>query len=80
MNNTRYLDWIDDLLPVNFHKTHQLQSCTVCYLQELLPGQSCQLRWQMDETGLLQLDGVLSDSTADKRIFAAQVQFTDCVL
>ena len=80
MNNTRYLDWVDDLLPVSFHKTHQLQSCTVCYLQELLPGSDCQLHWQMDETGLLQLNGVLSDSTEDKRIFAAQVQFSDCVL
>jgi len=80
MNNTRYLDWINDLLPLHFHKTHEIQSCTVCYLQELLPGDACSLRWQMDETGLLRLDGVLSDSTQEKRIFAAQVQFTDCVL
>ncbi len=80
MNNTRYLDWIDDLLPLSFHKTHTIQSCTVCYLQELLPESNCQLRWQMDDSGLLHLDGVLSDSTCDKRIFAAQVQFRDCVL
>ena len=80
MNNTRYLDWVSDLLPVSFHKTHTVQSCTVCYLQELLPGSSCDLRWQMDGSGLLRLDGVLPDSAGDKRIFAAQVQFCDCVL
>ncbi|MBQ3000508.1 MAG: hypothetical protein IJD63_02030 [Oscillospiraceae bacterium] len=80
MNNTRYLDWVDDLLPLAFHKSHTIGCCTVCYLQELLPGQSCRLHWQMDGDGLLHLDGVLSDSAGDKRIFAAQVQFRDCVL
>ncbi len=80
MNNTRYLDWIDDLLPIDFHKTHRFQSCTVCYLQELLPESVCELRWQMDEKGLLQLDGVFSDSVQEKRIFAAQIQFAPCVL
>ena len=80
MNNTRYLDWVDDLLPLAFHKTHSVQSCTVCYLQELLPESSCHLSWQMDDGGLVQLDGTLSDSTGEKRIFAAQVQFAPDVL
>ena len=80
MNNTRYLDWINDLLPLEFHKTHAIESCTICYLQELLLEQDCNLRWQIDDSGLLRLDGVLSDSTSDKRIFAAQVQFGNCVL
>lgn len=80
MNNTRYLDWVDDLLPLHFHKEHTVQLCTVCYLQELLPDSTCRLSWQMDEGGLLRLDGTLSDSTAEKRIFAVQIQFADDVL
>ena len=80
MNNTRYLDWVDDLLSLAYHKTHRLQSCTVCYLQELLPDSGCHLSWEMDEDGLLRVEGTLLNSTEGKRIFAAQVQFTDCVL
>jgi len=80
MNNTRYLDWVDDLLPLTFHKTHRVQSCTVCYLQELLPESRCDLSWQMDDGGLLRLEGTRSDSTGEKRIFAAQIQFTEDVL
>ena len=80
MNNTRYLEWISDLLPLSFHETHCLFSCTVCYLQELLPQQTLQFTWQLEEDGLLRLDGYLADSTPEKRIFAAQVQFQDCVL
>lgn len=80
MNNTRYLDWIDDLLPLAFHKDHYLSSCNICYLQELLPGQTLQFSWELDENGLFHLDGRLSESTGEKRIFAAQVQFSSCVL
>lgn len=80
MNNTRYLDWISDLLPLTFHETHFLSSCTVCYLQELLPGQTLRFTWQIENDGLLRMDGYLDDSTIEKRIFAAQVQFTDSVL
>lgn len=80
MNNTRYLDWIDDLLPLTFHEDHYLSSCNICYLQELLPGQTLQFSWELDENGLLHLDGRLSESTGEKRIFAAQVHFSSCVL
>lgn len=80
MNNTRYLDWIADLLPLSFHEGHYLSSCTVCYLQELLPGQTLQFSWELDESGLFRLDGCLAESTPEKRIFAAQVHFTNCVL
>jgi len=80
MNNTRYLEWISDLLPLSFHETHVLSSCTVCYLQELLPGQTLKFSWQIGEDGLLHLDGYLAESTPEKRIFAAQVRFQSCVL
>ena len=80
MNNTRYLEWISDLLPLSFHETHYLSSCKVCYLQESLPEQTLRLSWHLDKNGLLSLDGYLPESTPEKRIFAAQIQFEDCVL
>ncbi len=80
MNNTRYLDWISDLLPLSFHETNTLSSCTVCYLQELRAGETLQFTWQIEEDGLLHVDGYLAESTTGKRIFTAQVQFTSNVL
>ena len=77
MNNTRYLEWLGDLLPLSFHQTHYLKSCTICYLQELRYNESLELAWQLQEDGLFSLDGYLENSTARKRIFAAQVQYAD---
>ena len=80
MNNTRYLEWVSDLLPLSFHREHYLSSCNVCYLQELLPEQSLQLSWHLGEDGLFALDSYLANSTAEERIFSAQVQFTSDIL
>ena len=32
MNNTRYMDWVDDLLPSLFHAQHTIKEFTICYL------------------------------------------------
>ncbi len=80
MNNTRYLEWVGDLLPISFHKAHYLSDCTVCYLQELLPDQTLSLSWQLREDGLFTLDGYLANSTTGERIFSAQIQYTSDVL
>lgn len=45
MNNARYLDWLCDLLPSEFHREHPLQAVTVCYLNEALEGQQVALHW-----------------------------------
>ena len=39
MNNTRYLDWIADLLPSAFHEAHPVREFTVCYLSEAIETQ-----------------------------------------
>ncbi len=80
MNNTRYLEWINDLLPLQFHKEYYPSACSVCYMQELLPAQTLHISWEMDENCLLHLDSRLGDSTAGERIFAAQLQFAPDVL
>ena len=78
MNNTRYLDWLDDLLPAQFHQTHPVREFTVCYLSEAREGQELSLHWSFAEDGLLRAD-ILRDRAAEaarqERVFAAHVQF-----
>ena len=38
MNNTRYLDWVDDLLTSEFHKTRSAREFVICYLNEASLG------------------------------------------
>ena len=45
MNNTRYLDWLCDLLPAPFHRSHPVKAVTICYMSEALEGQQLQLSW-----------------------------------
>lgn len=78
MNNTRYLDWLDDLLPAQFHETHPAKEFTVCYLSEAKEGQLLHLNWELAEGGLLsaQLLRDRAENTGkQERVFAAHVQF-----
>lgn len=83
MNNTRYLDWIFDLLPSRFHKEHDLQDLTVCYMSEAMEGEQITLHHLLNEEGILQVeadrpDGEQSDKT--QRVFAAQLSFGKHIL
>ena len=75
MNNTRYLDWIDDLLPAAFHEHHAPKELTVCYLAEAREGQSLSIQWDFLEEGLLQTDIHRSGENKDERIFSARILF-----
>ena len=78
MNNTRYLDWVDDLLPAEFHKEHPLRDFTVCYLNEAKEGQTLILNWQLSDGPCLQVDGCRqaeNDPNRQERVFAALLYF-----
>ena len=74
MNNTRYLDWIDDLLPSAFHEGHPVREFTVCYHSEAREGQTLHLSYDLLEDGIFQVDAQRMGETTD-RVFAAKVQF-----
>ena len=79
MNNTRYLDWVDDLLPAAFHGAQMPREFTVCYASEALEGQTLRLDWQLGADGLLQVDahrGQTDDSGKNTRVFSAQVAYS----
>ena len=76
MNNTRYLDWLCDLLPSDFHKDHPMKAATVCYLSEALEGQQVVLHWE--NGAVLQVEGSVAKTDANAghtKIFTAQVEF-----
>ena len=75
MNNTRYLDWIDDLLPSGFHESHELKELTVCYLSEAIEGQELTLSWDLMEDGCMQVDAHRERDEKCERIFSARMLY-----
>ncbi len=78
MNNTRYLDWVCDLLPGGFHAGHCPKEITLCYLSEALEGQDIQLNWEMSDEGILQVNAYRESTDVPQenhRVFSAQVLF-----
>ena len=77
MNNCRYLEWITDLLPSQFHQQHRLTDLTVCYVSEAREGQELELSWQQNEDGSIRIEAsrMDGDSASHSRVFAAQVQY-----
>ena len=78
MNNTRYLDWVSDLLPRDFCREHSVKEFTVCYLNEVLEGQQVALHFGFDETGVFQVDGshrCTDDDGKKTRVFSVKMIF-----
>ena len=75
MNNTKYLDWIYDLLPSAFHREHSIRELTLCYLNEAREGQQLELAWDFPEEGCLQIDSHRICEDTEERIFAAKILF-----
>ena len=73
MNNPRYLDWIDDLLPASFHRNHAFREFTVCYLSETFEGQELTLYWDALEEDSLQVDAYRAGCGTQERVFTAKI-------
>lgn len=83
MNNCRYLDWIDDLLPSSFHEVHQVQEFSLCYLSEILEGEKLSIHWELSEGPYLNIEAVRSDaplSAGHSRVFSARIALQNVVL
>ena len=75
MNNCRYLDWINDLLPSSFHARNTLKEFTLCYLMECREGQQTQIRWDFQEDGSMRCDVYRKGEEKDERVLAAKLLF-----
>ena len=83
MNNCRYLDWIDDLLPSAFHEHHEIQEFSLCYLSEIREGETLDLHWELDDGPVLSVEAVRSsDAEAGgcSRVFSAKLALQNVVL
>ena len=75
MNNTKILDWIDDLLPSAFHENHIAREFTVCYFSEVREGETLDLCWDFLEDGVLQVDAHRTDCEKQDRAISARILF-----
>ncbi len=80
MNNARYLEWVDDLLPSDFHQTHLIADVTLCYVNEAREGQTLQVSWDTDDQGALLVEIQRPTQTEPERIFAARLTYENGVL
>jgi len=72
MNNTRYLDWLDDLLSSDFHANHKAQEITLCYMNEAREGDLVDLHYALSDGPTLTVDAQRNG----ERIFSAQVMYS----
>ena len=70
MNNAKYLDMIEDLLPVDFHKEAGIREFTVCYISEATAGQAIDLTYELSG-GTLRVDA----RSGEVRVFSAQADY-----
>ena len=78
MNNTRYMDWVDDLLPSAFHGAHPAREFSICYLSEAREQQQIELTWELSEGPVLQVDARRKETSVDagqSRVFTVQILF-----
>ena len=75
MNNTRYMDWVFDLLPTDFHRDHNLREFTVSYLSEAREGQQLALAWDFSEEGCLMVNAHRTSEEKTERVFAVKLLF-----
>lgn len=78
MNNTRYLDWVDDLLPSAFHEQHPMREFTVCYLSEAREAQRLHLSWELGDGPSLSVDACRekeNEPGKTERVFSVHVLF-----
>ena len=78
VNNTRYLDWVDDLLSSEFHREHTAKELSVCYFSEAREGQLMQLDHQLFDGPVLQVDAHTprtDDHEKRDRVFSVLAQF-----
>ena len=76
MNNTRCMDWIDDLLPSDFHREHTVREFNICYLAEAKEGHNLDLHWDFPEQDVAQVDAYRKNEEGeDHRVFSVRVRF-----
>ena len=83
MNNCKYLDWVEDLLPGTFHQQHELREFTLCYMSEVMEKEQVALHWDLADGPVLAVEAVRNEefvAAGRSRVFSARVSYADVVL
>lgn len=75
MNNTRCMEWIDDLLPSAFHRDHIVKEFVVCYLAEAREEQELTLNCEFIDDTTLQVDSTAGEGDNMHRVFSAKLMY-----
>jgi acyl-ACP thioesterase len=71
MNNARYCAWINDLLPLSFHRENWLSQVHIAFHKEQGDGQSVRISGAFDETGAF----VVKGEEGETLTFAAELRY-----
>ncbi|MFR8333300.1 MAG: hypothetical protein ACLU9S_13830 [Oscillospiraceae bacterium] len=71
LSNTKYLNWMEDLLPTQWHRDHVLSKVHICYLNEARADQEIALSWVLED-GAMALEGRRETGETANRVFALQ--------
>ncbi len=74
LNNTKYANWMEDVLPLSYHETHSLRRLHICYTHEALCGQEITLRWALEED-TLGMEAVRCTQGEQQHIFLLRAQY-----
>ena len=83
MNNCRYLDWVDDLLPSAFHAHHVIREFSLCYLSEIRESETLDLHWELSDGPVLSVEALRAEDAAGagrSRVFSARIELHNGVL
>lgn len=69
LSNTKYLNWMEDLLPTQWHRDHALSKVHICYLNEARADQEIALSWVLEDEALA-LEGRRDTGETTNRVFA----------
>lgn len=75
MNNCRYMDWAQDLLPSSFFENRRLQDVTLCYLAEAREGDNLALAWDAAGDDLVRLEILRCSEEKKERVFSAELRY-----
>lgn len=77
MNNTKYLDWVGDLLPSTFHGVNVPKEFLLCYNAEAREGDHLTMNWEMEDASTLRVDTFRDGENGEEshRIFSARIGY-----
>ena len=74
LSNTRYLNWMEDLLPAVWHRDRALTKVHICYFNEAREDQDIALTWGLEEDALA-LEGRREAGEKPDRVFALRAMY-----